>query len=116
MNLLFLLALFGSPLIRGREKVKTLRPEIIRPTIKNRCINETNVCGEEVYNGTLKCCPGLECYEETACIHSNFSGILKNNNITFGNCYNKSVLRKIINTIFIKINKTEIKVVKKKEN
>ena len=114
MNLFFLLCFFGSPLTR--VKPQTLRPEIIQPTIENRCINETNVCGEEVYNGTLKCCPGLECYEETACIHSNFSDILKNNNITFGNCYNKSVLQKIINTIYTKINKTEIRMVRKKKN
>ena len=113
MKLLFLLSLIGSPLLR--EKAKTLRPKIIPPIVNNRCINETNPCGAEVYNGTLKCCPGLECYEETACIHSNFSSILENHNITFGNCYNKRLLRKIINTSFVKINKTKIRMIRKRK-
>jgi hypothetical protein len=116
MNLLFLLTLIGSPLTGGREKAKTLRPKIIVPTINNRCINETNPCGTEVYNGTLKCCPGLECYEETACINSNFSSILEKHNITFGNCYNKTLIRKIINSLFVKVNRTKIKMVRKKED
>jgi hypothetical protein len=115
MNILFLLAIISSPLLGGREKPQKLRPKIIAPIVNNRCINETNPCGTEVYNGTLKCCPGLECYEETACIHYNFSSILEKHNITFGNCYNKTLIRKIINTLFIKVNKTEIKMVRKKK-
>lgn len=47
------------------------------------CIKETNPCGTDIYNGTVGCCKGLICYEETACI--------KNKNCTkFGNCYNKT--------------------------
>lgn len=44
-----------------------------------KCIKETNPCGTQIYNGTIGCCPGLECYEETSCI--------KCTNTTFGNCY-----------------------------
>ena len=114
MNSLFLIVLlFGVP--TERKKPETLKPKTIpsRITRNNICVKETNPCGTEINNGTQKCCPGLQCYEETACISSGMYKILKHYNITFGNCYNKTLLHKIINTNYTKSNNTKkIKIVK----
>ena len=112
MYLFFLINLIASPLAGVRDKPQKLRPKIIHPNVKSQCIKETNPCGTEVYNGTLKCCPDLECYEETACINANMSKILKHFNITFGNCYNKTLLRKIMTTNFTK---SKFKIIRKKK-
>ena len=53
-------------------------------TLGRSCIGETNPCGTQVTNGKIKCCPGLVCYEETACINKT----CLESKVKFGNCYN----------------------------
>ena len=88
MNLIFIL------IILSKEKPVNIRPKNVPVSKPLTCISETNPCGSEIYNGTLKCCPGLECYEETACIDKNLSIILEKYNVTFGNCYKKQIVEK----------------------
>lgn len=114
MKFLIFLLLISVPM--EKKKPETLKPKVISSskTDKNTsCVKETNPCGTEINNKNFKCCPGLKCYEEKKCIDPDMYKILKHYNITFGNCYNETLIDKIMNTNYTKSNNTrKIKIIR----